>query len=156
MGQKLGFDDFIAAVDSGSQPLVRGLHEELTACGCTIEVKEAKSGYVVSYRRAKQTIANYVFRKAGLIARIYPNHLTEYLDVLDTLPGGMVSAIQAAPPCKRLLDPDACNPRCARGFDFPLQGRREQKCRYSAFQFPFSAETAPHIRTLLLREASAV
>ena len=63
MDQKLGFEDFIAAVAAENQDFVRELHAGLAELGCKIEVKAARSGFVVSYMLNRKTIANYVFRK---------------------------------------------------------------------------------------------
>lgn len=52
--QKLGFEDFIAAVGSGSIAFVNELHCDFIEFSCKIEVKEAKSGYVVSYTYNKK------------------------------------------------------------------------------------------------------
>lgn len=155
MSEKYTFEDFLASVDVVNQKFVSDLHDELTGLGCKIEVKQAKSGYVVSYSLHNKTIANYVFRKKGLIARIYANHIVQYMEVLDTLPDGMVKSIQEAPICKRLVDPSTCNQRCAMGYDFILKGERMQKCRNGAFMFLLSEENRPFVRTLLLNEARA-
>ena len=152
MGQKPDFEAFLAAVDGGDRDFVQELHGALTEGGCKLELKEAKSGFVASYVHNKKTILNYVFRKKGLIARIYANHIQRYMELLDALPGDMVRAVRDAPPCKRLLNPEACNPKCAMGYDFLLGGERLQLCRYSAFQFLVSPEHNPHIRALVLRE----
>lgn len=153
--EKLGFDDFIVTVDGALTDFVTELHQELLASGCKLEVKEAKSGYVVSYLYNKKTIVNYVFRKKGVIARIYANHIMDYMELLDRLPDGMAKAVKDAPDCKRLLNPTACNPRCSMGFDFIMQGERYQKCRYNAFMFLLSDENNPHIKALLKSEIEA-
>lgn len=155
MSEKYTFHDFLNAVDAENQKFVSDLHNELTGLGCKIEVKLAKSGYVVSYSLNKKTIANYVFRKKGLIARIYANHIVQYMEILDTLPDGMVRTIQEAPVCKRLVDPSTCNQRCSMGYDFILKGERMQKCRNGAFMFLLSEENKPFIKALLLNEAKA-
>lgn len=155
MGAQDTFQDFLATVDEENHEFVSRLHQALTELGCKIDVKPARSGFVVSYSRNKKTIANYVFRKKGLVARIYTNHILQYMDVLDTLPDGMVRTIQQAPICKRLVNPAACNPKCAMGYDFILKGERLQRCRYSAFQFLLTEETKPFVKALLLREAEA-
>lgn len=153
--EKLGFDDFIATVPPTQVDFVSALHRDLTERGCKMEVKSAKSGYVVSYLYAKKTVMNYVFRKSGLLARIYTNHIGQYMAVLETLPDGMADSVEASSPCKRLLDPDACNPKCAMGYDFILRGKRQQKCRNGAFFFPINDETAPFVKALLLHELDA-
>lgn len=109
MSDKPTFQDFLFFIDEDNQKFVSDLHNELSGHGCKVEVKSAKSGYVVSYSLGKKTIANYVFRKKGLLARIYVGHIVQYMYVLDTLPDSMVQAIREAPVCKRLVDPTACN-----------------------------------------------
>lgn len=155
MSEKYTFDDFIASVDEENQKFVGELHNELMELGCKTEVKPAKSGYVVSYILNKKTVANYVFRKMGLIARIYANHISGYEKMLDTLPDAMVQTILKAPVCKRLLDPAACNQRCSMGYDFTLRGERLKKCRNGAFMFLISEETRPFVKTMLLSEVKA-
>ena len=82
--EKWSFEDFIRCVETGSQEFVRKMHSILSEGGCKIEVKEAKSGYVVSYRFGKKTLINYVFRKKGLLVRIYAEHIREYICLLYT------------------------------------------------------------------------
>lgn len=155
MSEKLTFQGFLASVDGETQRFVSDLHDELTQLGCKIDVKSAKSGYVVSYSLNKKTIANYVFRKKGLFARIYAGHIAQYRELLDTLPDGMVRAIQQSPVCKRLVDPAACNQKCAMGYDFILKGERLQKCRNGAFMFLLDEESKPFVKAFLLNEVKA-
>ena len=60
--------------------------------------------------------------------------------------------IKKAGPCKRLLNPDDCNSRCLMGFDFILDGERQQKCRNSGFMFFLDDETKPYVNDMVLRE----
>lgn len=131
------------------------LHDELTTLGCKLDVKSAKSGCVVSYSLNKKTIANYVFRKKGLIARIYAGHIMQYMEILDTLPAEMMRSIQQAPICKRLANPAACNQKCSMGYDFILKGDRLQRCRNSAFMFLLNEESRAYVKSLLLHEVKA-
>lgn len=156
MSEKYTFDDFLASVDAENQKFVSELHNELTELGYKIEVKLAKSGYVVSYTLNKKTIFNYVFRKKGLVTRIYTNHINQYMHILDTLCDEMVQAIKKAPICKRLIDPATCNPKCSMGYDFILKGEHLQKCRSSAFMFLINEQNKPFVKTLLLNETKAV
>lgn len=155
MSEKYTFQDFLACVDEENQKFVSKLHDDLTALGCKINVKSAKSGYVVSYSLNQKTIANYVFRKKGLIARIYAGHIVQYMEILDTLPDSMVRSIQEAPICKRLVDPLTCNQKCSMGYDFILKGERLQRCRNNAFMFLLDEESRPYLKSLLLNEARA-
>lgn len=153
--EKTGFDEFLATVDGEHREWVELLHRELGNRGCTLTVKSAKSGYVVSYLCHKKTIANYIFRKKGMFVRIYANHVNQYSEFMDTLPDGMIEVIREAPVCKRLVNPADCNPKCAMGYDFILRGERLQKCRISAFQFLVCDQDKPFIQAFLLREADA-
>lgn len=152
---KLGFEEFIAAVDAKDREFVTELHNEFMAHGCKINVKEARSGYMVSYTLDKKTVANFVFRKSGLIARIYANHINGYMEFLETLPDDMAAKIQAAPVCKRLVDPNDCNPKCATGYDFSLRGERLQKCRVNAFMFPLCEQNNAFIKEFVCNELKA-
>ncbi|MBU3877264.1 hypothetical protein HGO97_015775 [Faecalicatena sp. AGMB00832] len=154
MDKKIGFDDFIASVPVENQEFVKELHDKLIDLGCKIEIKTAKSGYMVSYIYNKKTVANYVFRKKGMLVRIYGVHVNEYEKILETLPDEMISAIQKAPICKRLADPNDCNPRCSMGYDFWLKGEHYQKCRNSAFLFLVCPQNNPSIQSLLLNEVN--
>lgn len=155
MDKKIGFDDFITSVLMENQDFVRELHDRLMQLGCKIEIKTAKSGYVVSYLFNKKTVANYVFRRKGMLVRIYGVHVNQYEKLLDTLPEEMIRAIQDAPICKRLVDPDSCNPKCSMGYDFWLKGQHYQKCRSNAFMFWVCPQNNPFIQTLLLNEVEA-
>ena len=44
------------------------------------------------------------------MARIYPNHMADYMEVFDDIPEGVAKAIQDAPVCRRMLDPAAAIP----------------------------------------------
>lgn len=155
MDKKIEFQDFIASVSVENLDFVQELHNKLMTLGCGIEIKPAKSGYVVSYLYGKKTVANYVFRKKGMLVRIYGVHVSEYENILETLPEEMIYAIQTAPLCKRMADPDACNPKCAMGYEFRLRGEHYQKCRNSAFMFLVCPQNNPYIQSLLLNEAEA-
>lgn len=153
--EKLGYEDFITTVDAGCVDMVRELHKMFTDAGCKLEVKEAKNGYVVSYLLNKKTVANYVFRKKGLIIRLYANHIVQYMDLLNALPESVKNDMKKAPDCKRLLNSAACNSKCPMGYDFLIGGERQQKCRYSAFMFLMCPENEPHIKELVRRELEA-
>lgn len=148
------FEAFLQTVDERYREFVEQLDEYLTQSHCKSEVKMAKSGYVVSYILCdtQKTLANFVCRKSGMKLRIYPEHLAQYTEFLDTLPVKMKKEIQKASVCKRLLDPTACNPKCAMGYVFTLDGQEYQKCRYMAFMPTLNEENNPYIRQFLERE----
>ena len=153
--KKLEFDDLLQAVDPQDIAFVEEMHRTFLAGGCKLELKEAKSGYVASYLLNKKTVANYVFRKKGMLIRIYAQHIPQYMEFLDALPPNMTGAIEKAPVCKRLVNPNDCNPKCQMGYDFLMGGQRRQKCRYSAFQFPITDENKPFLKDFIQRELAA-
>ena len=63
--------------------------------------------------------------------------------------------IKKASVCKRLVNPDDCNPKCVMGYTFMLDGERYQKCRYMAFQPALSEENNPYIMEFLEKELRA-
>ena len=148
------FNSFLGTVDGRFRDFVEQIHHDLTERGCKCEIKTAKSGYVVSYTlgKTKRTLATFVSRKTGMKLRIYPEHIREYQSFLNDLPEKMKKDIRKAPVCKRLIDPDDCNPKCAMGYTFEMDGESYQKCRYMAFMPALSAENDPYILQFLKNE----
>lgn len=148
----MDFEDFLQSVGESNRAFVAELHGFLTKNGCKCDIKEAKSGFVVSYIKSKKTLMNYVQRKTGTKARIYAANIGSYQEILNTLPPKIKADIIKAPPCKRLLDPTACNPKCSMGYTFIMDGEEYKKCRNSAFMFALSEENNTFIRKFLEKE----
>ena len=112
---------------------------------CKCDIKTAKSGFTVSYilPEIKKTLATFVCRKTGIKLRIYPQNLGSYERFLDTLPAKMKKEIIKSSVCKRLINPDDCNPRCIMGYDFVMDGERYRKCRYMAFMPTLTTKATP-------------
>lgn len=148
------FELFINTVDASFVDFVRTLHKNLSAQGCSFQLKTAKSGYVASYLLpgTKRTLSNYVSRKSGMKIRMYLEHIGDYQELLTDLPDKMKEEIAKASVCKRLLDPADCNPKCKMGYQFVMDSAAYQKCRNMAFMPSLSGENNPHIQTLLERE----
>ena len=72
------FNLFLTTVDMRFQEFVSEIHEELLRQGCKCDIKEAKSGYVVSYieKESKRTLATYVSRKSGMNLRVLSGHIS--------------------------------------------------------------------------------
>ena len=159
MKEKITFEQFLSSVDAGHQPFVKDLHSYLLENGCKVTFEEKKSGYLASFKCGKppRALANFVFRKNGMLVRIYGEHTGMYPDFLNTLPAEMVKAIESASLCKQ-LDHGGCSDKC-RGYDFTIGGDRFQKCRYNCFEFPVTGESGAYIKSFLeneLRERTAV
>ena len=147
---------FLNGVKEEDLDFVDQIDQALAEKGYGREIKAAKSGFVVSYKggAAKHTLFNYVFRKTGMLMRLYGEHAKDYQDLLDSLPEDMKKRIRKAGPCKRLLDPSACSSRCSMGYVFQLEGEQQVKCRYNAFLLPVTEESKPYLQMMLEREVA--
>lgn len=147
------YDEFLEITGS-SRSLVEDINGFLLDNNCKREIKTAKSGFTVSYllQDTKKTLAVFVCRKTGIKIRIYPQRLNEYMNFLDSLPANMKKEIAKASVCKRLLNPDDCNPKCVMGYDFIMDKVRYQKCRYSAFMLTITEESISYIKKFLQNE----
>lgn len=149
------FEDFLITVPDEHKPFVSNLHEQLTKQGCTISIKEAKSGYTVSYQWEKKTVMNWVFRKSGILARIYGDNMRQYEAVIAALPADMQDKMMGSRDCKRLIDPSECSPTCVKGFVYTINENTYKKCRNDGMFFLLSDETGPHIEKLITAEVLA-
>lgn len=151
------FKSFLDTVDGRFQGFVIEINDYLITNNCTRSIKSAKSGYIVSYLLddTKRTLATFVFRKTGAKLRIYPEHISQYESFLDTLPEKMINEIKKSSVCKRLLNPDDCNPKCVMGYSFHIYNQDFQKCRYMAFMPTLSEENNPFIKQFLEKEICA-
>lgn len=148
------FTDFLETIAPQDQVYADEINTLLLDKGCRCEIKTAKSGFIVSYLspQSGKTLATFVCRKTGVKLRIFPQHINKYEGFLDTLPEKMKKDIRKSSPCKRLLDPDACNPKCSMGFDFRMDGENQIKCRYMAFMPNLNPENIPFIKAFLDKE----
>ena len=154
--RELKFEDFLLDVDPAYHMFVMQTHHFLLESGCSMKMDLAKNGYLISYTdKDKRVIANFVFRKSRLVIRIYGDGVSQYNAFVETLPEGMVKAIEKAPVCKRLIDITKCNSKCRMGYDFMLKGKHHKKCQYNCFMFPVNDESIPFINEFLAKELTA-
>lgn len=153
--QEFHIEDFLNDISPDYADFIMGLHNLLIENDCAMTMKQAANGHVVSYAKNKKTVANFVSRKKGPVARIYGYNVSKYIDFMETLPDSMIKSIAKAPVCKRLLDPSTCNSRCSTGFDFTVKGTHHQKCKYNCFMFEITAENDPYIKGFLEHELNA-
>lgn len=153
MENTLSFEGFIETVDAPLRDFVQQIDDFLTGGGCKTKFQSAKGGqYIVSYQhpKNKKVLFNYVFRKIGLLVRIYGDNVGNYMDLLQTFPVGMVGTID-----KSASDCRACNSRCPKGYIFNINGKHYNKCRYNSFMFPVNAESIPFISEFIKNEFNA-
>jgi hypothetical protein len=149
------FEDFLNTVPDENKTFVQDLHKQLIKQGCAAIFKEAKSGYTVSYQLDKRSVMNWVFRKAGIIARIYGDNVQKYESEIANLPSDMQKKMFTSRDCKRLLDPTACSGTCVMGFVYSVDGVIYKKCRNDGMYFLLSEITGPYIQKLVIAEAVA-
>ncbi len=152
--ENISFSNFISKIPAEHKAFVENLHEQLMELGCSLTIKEAKSGYSASYKWEQKTVMNWVFRKSGVLARMYGDHAGKYEDILANLPTAMQSRMIASRDCKRLLDPTACSDTCVKGFIYELNGNTLRKCRNDGMFFPLTDETAKHIARIVCAEVA--
>ena len=147
------YDEFLETTGA-SRARVEEINDFLMERGCKREIKTAKSGFTVSYllQDSKKTLATFVCRKTGIKLRIFPQRLNEYMEFLDTLPAKMKKEIIKSSVCKRLIDPNDCNPKCVMGYTFVMDKEYYQKCRYMAFMPTVTEESTPFIKEFLQNE----
>lgn len=152
---KISFEEFLSTVAPEHQTFVEKLNTQLVEQGCELVIKEAKSGYAVSYQLEKKTVMNWVFRKSGILARIYGDNAGKYEDIIASLPAEMQKKMTTSRDCKRLIDPSACSDTCVKGFVYALNGTLYKKCRNDGMLFLLTNEIAEHIAELVCAEVSS-
>ena len=131
---------------------VQNIHAELSAMDFTEEIKEAKSGPVLSYMKDRKVLLNYVYRKSGIKVRLYAAGIAAYEDCLAAIPDSMKTELKKATDCKKLNGLPG-TPTCPGGYTYTLDGELLKKCRSTAFLMTLNQKTAEYIQTLILREA---
>lgn len=137
---------FLDSIDERWVDFINEVNTYLMEAGCKCDIKEAKSGYAVSYKLNKKALVNFVHRKTGIKIRIYAKNIAKYQTFLNTLPEKMKADIKKSSDCK------SCNSKCEEGYNFILDGGQYKKCKYTAFFLPLSEENNPYIMELIKNE----
>lgn len=137
---------FLDCADKRWVDFINEVNTYLMEAGCKCDIKEAKSGYAVSYKLNKKALVNFVHRKTGMKIRIYTKNIAKYQTFLNTLPEKMKADIKKSSDCK------SCNSKCEEGYNFILDGGQYKKCKYTAFFLPLSEENNPYIMELIKNE----
>ena len=149
---KIIFEQFIEAVDEDNKSFVEDLHAFMLEKGCKVAFEEKKSGFLASYKFGKppRALMNFLFRKQGMLTRIYGENVNSYPDFLNSLPKEMVASVEKSGTCKRITQ-GTCSPKCI-GYDFMIGQSHFQKCRYSCFEFLMTNESNHFIKEFVERE----
>ena len=139
------FEDFLNGVDPAHKKFVIKTHESLLKDSYKVKIESKANGMFVSYShpKTKRSMLNFLFRKANLMTRLYADNFARYTDLINRLPEKMEKEIAKAPLCKQFINPDECNPKCIKGYDFFIGKNHYQKCRYNCFQFAVNSESIP-------------
>ena len=146
------FAEYKDLLPSGIRETVQNIHAELSAMGFTAEIREAKSGPVLSYKKDRKVLLNCVYRKSGIKVRLYAAGIAAYEDRLAVLPDSMKAELKKAADCKK-LNGLTCTPTCPGGYTYMLDGELLKKCRSMAFLMTLDQKTAEAVQTLILCEA---
>ncbi|MDD4290639.1 MAG: hypothetical protein PHX51_00105 [Clostridia bacterium] len=130
------------------------MNNTLIELGCELVVKEAKNGYAVSYQYKKKAVMNWVFRKAGVYARIYGDNAGKYQNTIHDLPRDMQELMTSSRDCKRLINPEECSDACVQGIIYSLIGETYKKCRYDGMYFLLTNQRAKYITDLVCAEVN--
>lgn len=137
---------FLDCADKRWIDFINAVNTYLMEAGCKCDIKEAKSGYAVSYKLNKKALVNFVHRKTGIKIRIYAKNIAKYQDFLNTLPKKMKEDIKKSSDCK------SCSSKCEEGYNFILDGGQYKKCKYAVCFLPLSEENNPYIMELIKNE----
>jgi hypothetical protein len=151
--QEYMFEDFLANVREEDKNFVNEVHGTLLRDRYKAKIEHKANGFFVSYShpKTKRVILNFLFRKKGLMIRLYADNCNKYSDVFDRMPKKIVDQIEKARNCKRLIDPEDCSPRCLLGYDFYIGEKHYQKCR-GHFILLVDRESIPTLLELIVSE----
>ena len=151
------FENFLSEVSPDYKSFAEEINSSLLANGCQSKIEQKASGYFVSYTcsKTKRSLLNFLFRKSGLIARIYGENCKSYSEFLNSIPSTMEKEISKATDCKRLIDPSKCNQKCTMGYEFKVGNNHYQKCKNSCFMFLITPESMPIVGNFIKYELKA-
>ena len=131
------FDEFMKAVDPQHKGFVEATHNELIANGYKITIESKASGFFVTYKhpKTKRSLLNFLFRKKGLLARLYP--VNKATAIPNDITAEMVQEIDKNPTCKK------CSEKCPKGYKFTIDGQDYDKCWYGAFLLTVTQGSKP-------------
>jgi len=161
---KYQLDDFLALVDDNDKDFILAIHEMLSQEGYKLKIQDTKTyGLHISYSQpkiklVKGIIAYVLIQNGKLMIRINADHYTKYLNILHRLPEHMLSQMDKADDCMKIIDPRKCWQGCM-GYNFQIGEKHYQKCLINCFLLRVDAESFPFLLELIrseLRERQGV
>ena len=145
---EIAFNDFLKAVEPQHRQFAEGVHKELTAGGYKMKIESKASGLFITYKhpKTKRSLLNFLFRKSGLLVRLYPVSKTP---AVPALTAEMVKEVGKTRTC------DNCSEKCQKGYKFTIGGQAYDKCHYGAFLFAVTEESKPILTKWIHDEIAA-
>lgn len=133
------FDDFLKTVEPQHKGFAENTHKELIANGYKAIIESKATGFFIGYKhpKTKRSLLNFLFRKKGLLVRIYPASRTPIIS--NEITEEMIQEIDKNPNCKK------CSEKCPKGYKFTIGGQAYDKCWYGAFLFTITEKSKPII-----------
>jgi len=124
--------EFISEVPDACKTFVTEAHEAMVKAGYKSKIVKKPGGSTAAYAhpKTKQVLAQFFFRKKVLHLYLYVVFFGDFNGYLDKLPRSVSDQLGVFNDCKRLHNPDACNPKCPMGYDFTVSDVRYRKCKY--------------------------
>ncbi len=130
-------DNYLNALNDTNRLFFKEIDDYLQRHDYKLKIEAIKSGTRFTYtcNKNRRAIANFVIEENKFQLHLYADNISSYTDFVQSLPKNILSVLQKGGKCKRLIDADACNPKCIMGYDYLLDNMRYQKCRYLNFKF---------------------
>ena len=151
---KYQLEDFLALVQSDNRDFVLIVNEMMMQQGYKLKIQLTKSyGLHVSYWQPKiksvtGIIVYFLMQDGNLKIRINANNYAKYLDVLNHLPENILTQIDKADDCMKVLDPQKCWQGCI-GYDFHVGETHYQKCLVNCFLLDVNSDSFPFLIELI-------
>jgi len=144
------FNDFLVTVELQHQSFAQAIHENLIEKKIKVKIENKASGFFVSYSnpKTKRSLLNFLFRKSGLLVRIYPSNID--VEVPSNITATMKEEIEKAPNCK------LCSDKCPTGYKYSINGQAYNKCRYNAFLFAVNEKSKNVLTEWVQKEINVV
>jgi len=155
---KYQLEDFLALVQNDNRDFVLTVNEMMVQKGYKLKIQLTKSyGLHVSYWQPKiksvtGIIVYFLVQSGKLKIRINADNYAKYLDVLNRLPKNILSQMDKADNCMKVLDPQKCWQGCM-GYDFNIGDKHYQKCLLNCFLLDVNSDSLPFLIELIESES---
>ena len=155
---KYQLEDFLTLVDSDYKGFVLTVNEMLVQKSYKLKIQLTKSyGLHVSYsqpeiKTVKGIIVYFLIQNRKLMIRINADNHVKYKGVLNRLPKSILSQMDKANDCLKMIDPQKCWQGCG-GYDFRINEKQYQKCILNCFLLEVDSKSFPFLLELIESES---